>query len=110
MSFEKSVISSHTIKFIPQLSKIENNWIYQRNEDIRTPFQNGYKIEIPRSLIFPLIEDPCQNEVVIETPPANEDNRIEAARLIVIRRRKMKTHKLKKLRKRLRFIRAKVNF
>ncbi|XP_037075780.1 coiled-coil domain-containing protein 102A-like [Pollicipes pollicipes] len=42
-------------------------------------------------------------------PPTSGDvTRREAARLIVIRRRKMRKHKLKKLRKRMRFVWAKV--
>ncbi|XP_044754879.1 uncharacterized protein LOC123313865 [Coccinella septempunctata] len=96
------------IKFTPQLSKIENNWIYQRNEDIRTPFNYGHKIEIPRNFILPLVEDPSENKLVIEPPSEKNDNSIEAARLIVIRRQKMKNHKLKKLRKKLKFVRAKI--
>ncbi|XP_045473150.1 uncharacterized protein LOC123679744 [Harmonia axyridis] len=107
LSFETGSVSS-TIKFIPQLSKIENNWIYRRNEDIKTPFNYGQKIEIPRNYNLPIIEDPIKNDIIIETPPDNNNNRIEAARLVVIRRQKMKNHKLKKLRKKLKFIRAKI--
>ncbi|VVC26511.1 Domain of unknown function DUF1713 [Cinara cedri] len=55
-------------------------------------------IRIPRPTIsFPLVD-----------PLVNNDNEIQAARLIVIRRNKMKKHKLKKLRKRMKYVWAKV--
>lgn len=55
-------------------------------------------IRIPRPTIsLPLVD-----------PLINIDNEIQAARLIVIRRNKMKKHKLKKLRKRMKYAWAKV--
>ncbi|XP_055370857.1 uncharacterized protein LOC129605246 [Condylostylus longicornis] len=52
------------------------------------------------------IENP---NATIEMPPQNKvEDVIQAARLIVIRRRKMKKHKLKKLRKKMKFEWAKV--
>lgn len=57
-----------------------------------TPFR------IPRPTITQPLVDPL----------ANDDNEIQAARLIVIRRKKMKKHKLKKLRKRMKYVWAKV--
>lgn len=41
-------------------------------------------------------------------PLAENINEIQAARLIVIRRKKMKKHKLRKLRKRMKYVWAKV--
>lgn len=46
-----------------------------------------------------IIEEPVDNSI---------DNTIQAAKLIVIRRKKMKKHKLRKLRKRMKFEWAKV--
>jgi hypothetical protein len=57
-----------------------------------TPFR------IPRPTITLTLIDPL----------INNDNEIQAARLIVIRRKKMKKHKLRKLRKRMKYIWAKV--
>lgn len=55
-------------------------------------------LRIPRPTIsLPLVD-----------PLVNNDNEIQAARLIVIRRKKMKKHKLRKLRKRMKFVWAKV--
>lgn len=53
-------------------------------------------IRIPRPTISLPLVDPIA------------DNEIQAARLIVIRRKKMKKHKLRKLRKRMKYIWAKV--
>lgn len=89
----------------------ENSWIWQKNENIQLPIGNSIKkIDLPNGMAwmpFPLI-DP-QNEKTIEAPSTvNSDITKEAVRMIVIRRKKMKKHKLRKLRKRLRFYRAKV--
>lgn len=55
-------------------------------------------LRIPRSTIsFPLVD-----------PLVSNNNEIKAARLIVIRRKKMKKHKLRKLRKRMKYVWAKV--
>ncbi|KAL3268746.1 hypothetical protein HHI36_007848 [Cryptolaemus montrouzieri] len=110
-SSESVHVSSSNSKWMPQLvhSVLENNWIYKRNEIIQTPINQKHHIDLPRSIIYPItIEDPSKNNIVMEEPPQIIENHIEAARLIVIRRQKMKNHKLKKLRKRLRFERAKI--
>jgi len=46
--------------------------------------------------------------IPLADPLVNNDNEIQAARLIVIRRKKMKKHKLRKLRKRMKYVWAKV--
>ncbi|XP_027836603.2 uncharacterized protein LOC114119295 [Aphis gossypii] len=46
--------------------------------------------------------------IPLTDPLVNNDNEIQAARLIVIRRKKMKKHKLRKLRKRMKYVWAKV--
>lgn len=54
-------------------------------------------LRIPRPTVsLPLID------------PIEDVNEIQAARLIVIRRKKMKKHKLRKLRKRMKYVWAKV--
>nr|ABF18113.1 unknown [Aedes aegypti] len=78
-------------------------------------------IDIP--LISRIIENPNQSRIseigdrlpavapVVDLPTSSgkvDDNGIQAARLIVIRRRKMRKHKLKKLRKKMKYEWAKV--
>lgn len=66
-------------------------------------------IESPRNSMLNEIKDIINNQRVIETPAHNtSDEVIQAARMIVIRRHKMRKHKLKKLRKRMKFEWAKV--
>ncbi|XP_034486040.1 uncharacterized protein LOC117790647 isoform X2 [Drosophila innubila] len=69
-------------------------------------------IESPRSTWLTEINDILQRERVGEiiAPPLDKSkpDKMEAARLIVIRRRKMKKHKLKKLRRKMKFEWAKV--
>lgn len=82
--------------------------------DCRLPFHynNNKIIESPRSTWITEINDILQRERVGEiiAPPADKSkpDKMEAARLIVIRRRKMKKHKLKKLRRKMKFEWAKV--
>lgn len=65
-------------------------------------------IESPRNSMLNEIKD-ISNQRVIEAPSHNpSDEVIQAARMIVIRRHKMRKHKLKKLRKRMKFEWAKV--
>ncbi|CAO1439423.1 unnamed protein product [Diamesa tonsa] len=88
---------------------------------IRNPFWHKEICDIP--LTNKVIENPNQNQNKIIEEISNIDNKIDlpsvidssnddvgkqAARLIVIRRRKMKKHKLKKLRKKMKFEWAKV--
>lgn len=101
-----------TAPFLPKFVETQNNWIWQKNETIKSPSLNYVReIDLPNtvSIQFPFI-DP-QPEKTIEAPSGyNSDITKEAIRMIVIRRKKMKRHKLKKLRKRLRFYRAKVKY
>lgn len=59
-----------------------------------------------------IIEEITKIEKAVDLPAINgnksDDVGKQAARLIVIRRRKMKKHKLKKLRKKMKFVWAKV--
>lgn len=70
-------------------------------------------IENPRDSLINEIRDiiqPNRNQIIenpVNRTPGTEDG-IQAARLIVIRRRKMKKHKLRKLRKKMKFEWAKV--
>ncbi|CAH0555919.1 unnamed protein product [Brassicogethes aeneus] len=114
ISFSNNIRLLSTQKFAnitPSFSQItfnSNNWIYRENDRIQAPI-NKTKIDIPKGFnyIQPLIE-PLQNLVIEAPSTVNSDVTIEAARLIVIRRKKMKKHKLRKLRKRMKFEWAKV--
>ncbi|XP_015371425.1 PREDICTED: uncharacterized protein LOC107167050 [Diuraphis noxia] len=57
---------------------------------------------IPLRIPRPTVSLPLADPIV------DNDNEIQAARLIVIRRKKMKKHKLRKLRKRMKYVWAKV--
>lgn len=97
---------------LPQIAVAQNKWIYRENDQIRLPLiSNIVNVELPNGQIWvPPISEPTEQDI-IEAPSSNSsDTVIEAARLITIRKKKMKKHKLRKLRKRLKFERAKVNF
>lgn len=101
------------IPFSTKLANVENCWIWQQNDRIQSPTLNKInKIDLPNDLTWirlPLT-DPS-NEKIIEAPAIpNSDMPKEAITMLVIRRKKMKKHKLRKLRKRLRFYRAKVKY
>jgi aurora kinase A-interacting protein len=86
--------------------------IRNRNKEIRDfPIHNKI-IENPRISILHEINDILNNTHIIEMPTSTSndvgENGIQAARLIVIRKRKMRKHKLKKLRKKMKFEWAKV--
>lgn len=98
---------------LPQIAAAQNNWIYRENDKIHLPLiSNITNIELPNGKIWvPPISEPTTGQDIVEAPSSNSsDTVIEAARLITIRKKKMKKHKLRKLRKRLKFERAKVNF
>lgn len=69
-------------------------------------------MELPNGLVWipPLTDPPSHgtNEIIAPTTE-NAETPKEAVRMIVIRRKKMKKHKLKKLRKRMKFVYAKVS-
>jgi len=66
-------------------------------------------IESPRSTWLTEINDILHKDRIIAPPlDKSKPDKMEAARLIVIRRRKMKKHKLKKLRRKMKFEWAKV--
>lgn len=85
-----------------------------RKEIFELPLTNKI-VENPQKNNLNIIEEISKIEKTIELPTANgskDENDVgkQAARLIVIRRRKMKKHKLKKLRKKMKFVWAKVRF
>ncbi|KAJ8936968.1 hypothetical protein NQ318_015631 [Aromia moschata] len=88
---------------------INNAWIWQKKSQIQLPLITNIKLELPNTLkqITPVVEQTVQNG--IEVPGVNNgDIPKQAARLIVIRRKKMKKHKLRKLRKKMKFEWAKL--
>ncbi|KAJ8920265.1 hypothetical protein NQ315_011926 [Exocentrus adspersus] len=109
-------LNTHNLRNTPltpvltQQSRVKNPWIWQQNDEINLPVAYKNRIELPNGLVWipPLIDHPKDDKII--EAPSKEDTNIpkQAARLIVIRRKKMKKHKLKKLRKRLKFVRAKV--
>ncbi|XP_062565286.1 uncharacterized protein LOC134227650 [Armigeres subalbatus] len=89
-----------------------NNPLLPRKEIIDIPLISRI-IENPnQSRISEIGERPPVIPTVVDLPTNSggkvDDNGIQAARLIVIRRRKMRKHKLKKLRKKMKFEWAKV--
>lgn len=109
-SLHNSVI---TIKSTPSilppllLSPENNHWIYQRNENIGVPLQKPTILDqLQNNLKW---VPPTTNEQPMEAPSTtNSDITKQAARLIIIRRKKMKKHKLRKLRLRMKYEWAKV--
>ncbi|XP_065156057.1 uncharacterized protein [Atheta coriaria] len=94
-------------------SGLNSNWIYHEPAPLQNPLIEN-SIRFPNGLLWvPPDEDPDdfngRDSIKIDAPTTIE-NTIEkqAARLIVIRRKKMKKHKLKKLRKRMKYEWAKV--
>ncbi|CAG9861984.1 unnamed protein product [Phyllotreta striolata] len=82
-----------------------NSWMWKRNEDINLPKSNSLNLnfELPNGLrtILPLV-DPIQREE-IEAPAQDDSIEKQAITMLVIRRKKMKRHKLRKLRKRMKY-------
>lgn len=97
--------------FLPKLVETQHFWIWQKNENIKSPsFNYVRQVDLPNiSIPCPFIEPLLEKSIEAPSVP-NSDITKEAVRMIVIRRKKMKKHKLKKLRKRLRFYRAKVKY
>lgn len=98
----------NTSSFLPLviLSQHTNHWIYQRNENIGLPLKHPTILD---QLSNSLKWVPPVQETSKEAPTTqNSDTVKQAARLIIIRRKKMKKHKLKKLRLRMKYEWAKV--
>ncbi|XP_011297406.1 uncharacterized protein [Fopius arisanus] len=78
---------------------LSNNWIHRRI--IENPLSPSPAInDLPKSII-PISEKAPEESLDL---PSQKIIEKEAARLIVIRRRKMRRHKLKKRRKRMKFV------
>ncbi|VEN34132.1 unnamed protein product [Callosobruchus maculatus] len=111
-SFHVDVIPKvNVVPLLVQAQQEKNPWIWQQNDKIKAPvIQQIDRIELPNGLTWvpPEISNPTQ-ERIIEAPTVPSNNVTKhAARLIVIRRKKMKKHKLRKLRKRMKFVWAKL--
>lgn len=101
-----SIINTPSVHPSLLLSQQNNHWIYQRNENIGVPLR---KSTILDQLSNPLKWVPPAQDTLIEAPSTtNTDITKQAARLIIIRRKKMKKHKLRKLRLKMKFEWAKV--
>nr|XP_023011494.1 uncharacterized protein LOC111501810 [Leptinotarsa decemlineata] len=96
---------SNILPVFTQITNAPNPWIYQQNDHVKLPLSRIHKIELPNNLkwVPPLI-DPVSNEVSIEPPVSTVSSTpLSAIGITVIRRKKMKKHKLRKLRKRMKF-------
>lgn len=104
-----TTVSQKTV--LPQILHVINNnnhWIWQKQDSFKLPINNIQPIKLPNNLLWLPINEPEKINTVIETPPTVNDETKQAARLIIIRRKKMKKHKLKKLRKKMKYVWAKV--
>lgn len=88
---------------------LNNPFKWKRHEEIKLPVNIKGDLNLPSMIWFPIIDEQETHKNEIVESPTNVNN-IEkrTERMIVIRRRKMRRHKLKKLRKRMRFEFAKV--
>ncbi|KAF5279148.1 hypothetical protein FQR65_LT03394 [Abscondita terminalis] len=104
-----STLNVKSTQALPISHLVLNNWIYRQPDHIKPPVRIVNEIQLPNGLIWtpPKIE-PNLDTPEIEDPLDCNNSEISAARLIVIRRKKMKKHKLKKLRKKLKYERAKI--
>lgn len=95
-------------------SYLHNPWIWQKQEQIKLPVNHIKPITLPNGMltILPLTEPEHESIIskIIEDPVSVNNDTKQAARLIVIRRKKMKKHKLRKLRKRMKYEWAKVSY
>lgn len=110
--FSRAITSKHVESQAPLITSAkftENPWIWQINNKIIPPLPNK-PIEFPNSIRWVPLEEPKEKEQLEMPTTINGGISKEAARLIVIRRKKMKKHKLKKLRKRMKYEWAKVSF
>ncbi|CAH1966685.1 unnamed protein product [Acanthoscelides obtectus] len=107
------ISKNNVIPLVVQAQQEKNPWIWQQNDKIKVPvIQKINRIDLPNGLTWvpPELNDPCDNFSKSIEAPAVPSNNIpkEAIRIIVIRRKKMKKHKLRKLRKRMKFVWAKL--
>ncbi|XP_076637021.1 uncharacterized protein LOC143349555 [Colletes latitarsis] len=96
------------ISFVPKTLNIDfanADGALNKNK-IEIPFKNILSIEEPLTQ-YPIQRDLPLIDKSLELPPSNNVGKF-AVNLIVIRRRKMKKHKRKKLRKRMQYVWAKV--
>ncbi|GJQ75924.1 hypothetical protein Trydic_g17983 [Trypoxylus dichotomus] len=93
---------------VTRLSNI-NPWIWQQKQtNLQLPEVTKINTVLPSGMIWNPHVNENINKIIDEPVDTTIDNTKQAARLIVIRRKKMKKHKLKKLRKRVKFERAKL--
>lgn len=112
---QKQILYNTSLTFLHNSINLDNvsnrNPLIPRKEIIDLPVLDKI-IENP-NLVFEIIDKPKYDHSM-ELPKHRNNNTnsdgIQAARLIVIRRRKMKKHKLKKLRKKMKFAWAKVTY
>ncbi|GLV44428.1 Pyruvate dehydrogenase E1 beta subunit [Carabus blaptoides fortunei] len=94
------------VNSILAVNTIKNPWIWQKQTSIESPLVKITPIELPKSIFWiPPKTEPLSSSVTEIRDPELEINKHEkqTVKLIVIRRHKMRKHKLKKLRKKMKF-------
>lgn len=102
-------VTNANVNSILAVTAIKNPWIWQKQTSIESPLLRITPLELPKSIFWiPPKSDPVSDTEIQD--PTLEINKHEkqAVKLIVIRRHKMRKHKLKKLRKKMKFEWAKV--
>lgn len=66
-------------------------------------------VTIPNVLKLPLLEPATISDAIIDDPLNVNNEERQAVKMIIIRRKKMKKHKLRKLRKRMKYENMKVS-
>lgn len=100
LKFNEITLQSSNSSLIKEIGGRTPNW---RKEIFDVPVTNKI-VENPLQ-ISKIIEDALKIEKSVELPTdINRNTEKQAARLIVIRKRKMRKHKLRKLRKRMKFV------
>lgn len=111
MSIKTALSTTQNAPFplLSQVSLVQNPWIWQKNDTFQLPVVQKANIELPNGLVWiPPMTDPVVEKIIEAPSTPDADIAKYAVRMIVIRRKKMKKHKLKKLRKRMKYINAKV--
>jgi hypothetical protein len=100
LKFNQITLQSTNSSLIKEIGGRSPNW---RKEIFEIPLSNKI-VENPVQ-ISKIIEDVVKIDKSIDLPTdSNRNTEKQAARLIVIRKRKMRRHKLRKLRKRMKFV------
>ncbi|KAF7279153.1 hypothetical protein GWI33_007565 [Rhynchophorus ferrugineus] len=108
VSAAQRLLSTQQHSLVKSAIPLTNHWIYKQNDEIKPPSVQKNIFELPNGLKWvPPLEEPSTVKQ-IEAPSSINDSPKEATRMITVRRKKMKKHKLRKLRKKMKFEWAKL--